>query len=138
MIKTFLFPKAISDRTISISLLILRVVFGALFMVHGWTKLSNFDATVEAFGQMGMGGSIAVYFAIFGEFFCGLGILTGFLFRLALIPAIITMLVAFFGVTGMDITGGGEMSALYLAVFVALYITGAGKYSVDGFVAKRI
>lgn len=137
MIKRFLFPTAINTNNVSIGLLILRIVFGGmLFMNHGLVKLMNFNAIAPEF----MGGKFALGLAVFAEFFCAAGIIVGLLHRLALIPLIITMSVAFFVAHGAKLTGegNGEMALVYLAVFVTLFIIGAGKYSIDNYIAKKI
>lgn len=137
MIKGFLFPKSNSDFGISFALLLLRVVVGALLMTHGWGKLTNFDQTVAGFEQMGMGGTLQAGLAVFAEFFCGIGIITGFLFRLALIPPIILLSVAFFVVHGGS-PAEGELAVLYLITFIALFIAGPGKYSIDRYIGGKL
>jgi len=68
-----------------------------------------------------------------------LGIVTGLLYRLALIPVIINMSVAFFMAHGARLVGehNGELAFLYLVVFVVLIFAGPGKYAIDGFFAKK-
>ncbi len=131
MIKNFLFPKNSYNDITSIAILLLRLSFAGMLITHGWGKLSNFDATAQAFSQMG--GSIAAYLVVFAEFFCAMGVVAGLLYRLALIPIIINMSVAFFVAHGAKLTGenNGEMAFLYLIVFVVLILTGPGKYAID-------
>lgn len=136
-VKTFLFPRTIKEANTSFALLLMRLAIGGMFMTHGWAKLTNFDATAASFEQMGMGGTVGAALAVFAEFFCGLGIVTGTLFRLALIPPIITMCMAFFAVHAGN-PMEGELALIYLIVFVAMMIIGPGKYSVDRFVANRL
>ena len=49
-----------------------------------------------------------------------------------LCPLAITMFVAFFVVHGDDPFRDKELAFLYLACFTALVMTGAGRYSIDG------
>ncbi|MCL2097621.1 MAG: DoxX family protein [Bacteroidales bacterium] len=139
MIQKFLFPKNTHNTPISIILLILRIAFAGMLLTHGWFKLTHFEATVNSFSAMGMGGSIAAGLAVFAEFFCALGIIVGLLYRLALIPVIITMSVAFFAVKGGRLIGAdnGELAFLYLIVFVVLLLAGSGKYALDNFFTKK-
>lgn len=139
MFKRFLFPIPATGYINSIGLLVLRVVFGGLMMTHGWGKLTNFAATAEGFEQMGMMGGVGAGLAIFAEFFCAMGVIVGLLYRLALIPLVVTMSVAFFMVHGAAISGehSGEMPLLYLATFVALFIMGPGKYAVDTWIGQQ-
>ncbi len=137
MIQKFLFPKNTYNTSASIALLILRVAFAAAFMTHGWVKLTHFDATVQNFAPMG--GAVTAVLVTFAEFFCSIGVMTGFLYRLALIPMIIDMTVAFLLAHGARLTGenNGEMAFLYLIGFIALMIMGTGKYAVDQFLVKK-
>ena len=137
MIQKFLFPKNTYNTATSIALLVLRVAFASMLLTHGWSKLTNFEATVQYFSSMG--GCITAGLVIFAEFFCALGVIAGLLYRLALIPMIITMFVAFFVANGGRLLGegNGELAFLYLIVFIVLMLTGSGKYALDNFFAKK-
>ncbi len=137
MIKNFLFPKNTHNNLTSIALLVLRIAFAGMLMTHGWAKLTNFEAIAQNFAAMG--GSIAAVLVVFAEFFCAAGVIVGLLYRLALIPMIINMSVAFFVAHGARLTGeqNGELAFLYLIVFVVLIITGPGKYALDRFLSKE-
>lgn len=104
-----------------------------MLIVHGWAKLSNFEATAQSFTEMG--GAPVLGLVIFAEVFCALGVVVGLLYRLALIPMIINMFVAFFVAHGGRLTGegNGELAFLYLVVFIVLVLTGPGKYAIDNF-----
>lgn len=75
--------------------------------------------------------------SIFGELVCGLAFVFGFLTRLALLPMIFTMIVAFTTVFGGSISAG-ELPFLYLIIFVLSWFAGAGKFSVDGIIRSKI
>ena len=137
MLQKLLFPKNTHGTVTSITLLVLRVAFGGMLLTHGWSKLTNFEAAAQNFSAMG--GCIAVGLVIFAEFFCALGVIAGLFYRLALIPVIATMLVAFFIAHGAKLvgTGNGELSFLYLIVFSVLMFAGSGKYALDNFFAKK-
>ncbi len=138
MIKNFIFPKNTHNTITSIALVILRIAFAGMLAIHGWGKLSNFEVTAQMFAPMG--GTIAAVLAIFAEFFCALGVVVGLLYKLALIPMIINMSVAFFIAHGAKLTGeqNGEMAFLYLIVFVVLILTGPGKFALDNILSKFI
>ena len=137
MIQKFLFPKNSYDTATSIALLVLRVAFAGMLLTHGWSKLTNFEATVQYFSAMG--GCIAAGLVVFAEFFCALGVIVGLLCRLALIPVIITMFTAFFIAKGGRLfgDGNGELAFLYMIVFIVLMLTGSGKYALDIFFTKK-
>ena len=72
-------------------------------MTHGLDKFSNFSTYVMQFPPMfGMSPSMALSMAIFAELICAALVVLGLFTRLALIPLIITMSVAFFMVHAMD------------------------------------
>ena len=139
MIYKFLFPSNPNSTGASLFLLILRVFFGLLLMNHGIQKWSNFQELSAAFPDpLGVGSPLSLGLAIFGELACSLAFIFGFLYRLAMIPMIFTMGMAFFVIHGNDPFSVKELAFIYLVVFVLMYIAGPGKYSIDHFIAKAI
>lgn len=121
----------------SFLLLIIRVFFGILFFVHGVDKMMNFDLLSETFPSvLGLGSYMTLMVSIFCEFCCSLFLIAGLLVRLIMIPMIVSMGVAFFDVHDAMLPEG-ELSLIYLVVFVVLYITGPGRYSVDYLLDKK-
>lgn len=122
-------------RSVDVALLVMRVWFGASMLVlHGWGKLTNFSGTAEKFADpIGIGVKASVAGAIFGEAICAALLVLGLFTRIAALGAGFTMFVAFWIVHGRALSGpgSGEMAFLYLAAFVTLFISGAGKYSLD-------
>lgn len=132
----FLFPSKPDDTAISLLLLALRILFGMLLLAHGiqkWTNYENMSATFP--DPLGVGSSVSLGLAIFGELACSIGFIFGALYRLAMIPMIFTMCVAFFVVHGNDPFAAKELAFVYLVVFVLMYITGPGKFSLDRFIS---
>ena len=137
MIKKVLSAK-LNDRQINISLLILRVTAGVLMAHHGYQKLSNFSSIEQKFMEfMGLSKTISLELVVFAEFFCSLLLIAGLATRFALVPLIITMIVAVFQAHSGEIFGDGEMAFLYLAVYVTLLLKGAGKYSADHYLFSK-
>lgn len=135
----FLFPSKPDGTAISILLLAVRVLFGTLLAMHGLQKLSNFAELSPSFPDpMGVGNALSLSLAIFGELFCSLGFIFGALYRLALIPMIFTMGVVVFSVLGSAPFSAKELPLIYLSVFIIMYITGPGKYSVDRLIAVLV
>ena len=64
------------------------------------------------------------------------GFILGTFYRLCLIPMIFTMCIAFFVIHAGDPLTEKELSLMYLTLFILLFITGPGKYSVDGMIRK--
>ena len=137
MLYRFLFPSKPSDNATSALLLIVRIVFGVLLMSHGIQKWSNFSEMSAVFPDpLGVGGSISLSLAIFGELFCSMAFIVGFLYRLAMIPMTFTMLVAFFVIHANDPFSVKELAFVYLIVFVLMYIAGPGKFSIDRWIGN--
>ena len=130
----FLFPAKSCSAKASGILLASRMIFGGLLFSHGIAKWSNFDTMSTMFPDpLGIGSSASLSLAIFGEVICSLGF-----YRLALIPMIFTMCIAFFVIHGADPFAVKELALVYLAIFVLMYIAGPGNYSVDRLIAKKI
>lgn len=133
-----LFPTKIESTKTSLILLASRLVFGLTFASHGLDKLQHFTDTAAHFpAPFGMSGELAVTLSIFGELICGVAFALGFLTRLALLPMIFTMTVAFTAVHGGSVSGG-ELAFLYLVIFVLSWFAGAGRYSVDGLIGSKL
>ncbi|GAB6982340.1 DoxX family protein [Prevotella dentasini] len=134
----YLFPTEKESAKFAVLLLLSRVVFGLLFASHGLEKLLNFSATAPHFPDpIGFGSDVALALSIFGELACGIAFALGFLTRLALLPMIFTMIVAFITVHGGSIHDG-ELAFLYLVIFVLSWLAGPGSCSVDGLIGRRL
>ncbi|WP_298712861.1 DoxX family protein [Chitinophaga sp.] len=126
-----------SNAGISLSLLLLRLLFGGLIMTHGWPKLVNFSTYAQKFADpFGLGKTASLGLTIFAEFFCGALVLVGLLTRVATIPLIICFLVIVFMIHGQDPLHDKEVAIMFLTGFVTLLIAGPGKYSLDGALGK--
>lgn len=139
MIYRFLFPQKPDTAKISALLLAARIIFGLLFLSHGIQKWSNFHELSSVFPDpLGVGHSVSLGMAIFAELACSIGVIFGVLYRLALIPMIFTMLMAFCVIHRNDAFSEKELALAYLVVFVFLFITGPGKYALDRIIGKVI
>jgi putative oxidoreductase len=137
-----LFSTRCSDTSFNIATLLLRLGFGLLMLLnHGYSKLSNYPGMLQKFKDPTglLSNSVALAMTVFAEFFCAAFIILGLFTRLACIPLIIAMGVAFFIVHNGKFApgpGSGEMALLYLTAFLALLFTGPGKISLDRFIGK--
>lgn len=132
-----LFSTKYSDRSISLSLLLLRLAVGGLMIPHGYKKLMNFANKSSGFTDpFGIGGPASMSLVIFAEFFCAGLIVLGLLTRLASIPLIIAMSVALFISHNGQVFGEGEKAALFLAGYLILLFAGPGKISADKLIGK--
>jgi putative oxidoreductase len=112
--------------------LLLRLIFGGLFIYHGYTKIASFDEILPHFKDIiGIGSKLSFILVIFAEFFCGLLVFLGFLTRLTVIPIFITMFVAYFIAHADDPFQNKELALVFLLLSIVIFISGSGKYSLD-------
>ena len=128
-----LFSVTHTSGTTSLALLIARFGIAALMLTHGIPKLGMLlsGEPVQFLPFMGLSAKFSLGLAVFAEVICSVFLLVGFATRLALIPLIITMLVAVFVVHAADPFSSKEPGFQYLLVYIVLLIMGGGKYSVD-------
>jgi putative oxidoreductase len=135
------------DTDDSTAIAILRLVLGLVFFAHGAQKMLGwfggygFSGTMGFFtGAMHIPAPLA-FLAIAAEFFGGLGLILGFLTRMAAFGIAVNMLVAitavhstfgfFMNWSGTQRGEGFEYHLLVLAMTAFLMIRGAGAFSVD-------
>lgn len=119
-------------QNVEIGLFFLRIVFGSLMISHGFGKFENLMMGKTGFlDPIGIGSTSSLVLVVFAEFFCAILLVIGLFSRVVLIPLIITMIVAFFIFHGADPLADKELSLTYLVVFIGLFITGPGRYSID-------
>jgi putative oxidoreductase len=119
-------------------LLLLRIGVSCLMLTHGLPKLQKVLSGNFAFGDpLGLGSGVSLTLAALAEVGGSLLILVGAATRLAVLPLIVTMLVAAFVAHADDPFGKKELPLLYLFSYSLLLLAGAGKYSVDGLLSQR-
>ena len=131
----------------SIATTIVRLALGLVFFAHGAQKMLGwfggfgFTGTMGFFtGTMHIPAPLA-FLAICAEFFGGLGLIFGFLTRIAVLGIATNMVVAiatvhrafgfFMNWNGTQRGEGFEFHLLVLAIAAFLLIRGAGAFSVD-------
>ena len=138
MLYNFLFPQTFRGKGVSFLILCVRLFFGVLFFMHGLDKMTNFNELSLTFPDvLGFGSYMSLMLSIFAEFCCSLFLMAGLLVRVMLVPMIIAMAVAFFDVHDAMMPEG-ELSLIYLIVFVILYLTGPGRFSLDCIIDMRL
>lgn len=136
-----LFSTRASDSAFAIATLLLRLGFGGLLLInHGWHKLTHYAEMQRQFGDpLGLGSTVSLALVVFAEFFCAAFVILGLFTRLACIPVIIAMGVAFFKVHQMKYgagPGSGQSALIFLIAFLAILFTGPGKFSLDRLIGK--
>lgn len=128
-----IFNVAQAPNPTDIALLIARAGIAALMLTHGVPKLLMLfsGGPVQFPAVFGMSAGLSLALTVFAEVLCSIFLLIGFATRLAVIPLAITMLVAVFIIHASDPLLVKESGLHYLLVYVALFLAGSGKYSVD-------
>jgi putative oxidoreductase len=122
--------------SLDLGLLLLRLWFGlSLLILHGWPKLMGFSQMAGSFPDpLGVGSRVSLILALIGEVLCSVLLVLGLFTRAAALGGAITMGVAFAMVHQLTLRGenSGELAYAYLGVFLALFLAGAGRFSMDG------
>lgn len=149
--------RSLTDRlfatTDSVPLLITRLGLGLVILPHGLQKMfgwfggGGFSATMESFtAQMGIP-VIFAFLAIMAEFLGSLGLIFGFLSRIAAFGILCNMTVAallvhlpvgfFMNWSGQLQGEGYEFHLLAIALALSVIVGGAGRFSIDRNVFNR-
>ena len=123
-----------SKKALDTALFVLRIVLGALFIMHGYGKLFGNTPGMDAFTGMvaALKFPIPVFFAYaaaLSEFFGGIAILLGVFTKFFATLIAIVMLVAIIGVKKSHFPSADVETAL-LAIAIALQLVGPGAYSI--------
>lgn len=148
-----MFRRIISTDPHNIALAIPRLVMGIVFFAHGaqkvfgWFGGYGFSGTMGFFAHdLGIPAPFA-FLAICAEFLGGLGMIVGFLSRIAAFGIACNMLVAvtmvhhrfgfFMNWAGNQKGEGFEFHLLALAITAAIMLAGAGALSIDGSLSRN-
>lgn len=135
----FLFPYKSYPASVNIMLVVLRLLFGGLLMWHGLAKIADFESLLGSFPDpLGIGTRMSLYLTIFAEVFCSVGVILGAFYRLALLPIIFAMAIALLVVHRGQPLAARELALVFEAMFVLLFIMGAGRYSLDNIIATLL
>jgi putative oxidoreductase len=118
-----------------------RLLLAALFLIFGWRKLTDYSGTVSQMVQEGLPVPIlAALVAIFMELPVAFTVAVGVFTRLsAVLLFFYTLGTALIGHRYWTLTGSKKIDSMdgflknlsIMGGFLLLYITGAGKYSID-------
>jgi putative oxidoreductase len=120
---------------------LMRIIWGSLFMIEGWQKFSDIASTVSFYQSLHIPApEFMVYLSASAEFFCGTLMVLGLFTRLAMIPLIITMIVAiatdpahakFLHSSGQTETFLAQIPLVFLYACLMTMVFGPGKWSLD-------
>lgn len=129
-LKCFMQPYAL-PKGASYALLLVRLVVGVAFIMHGWGKIQT------PFSWMGPDApvpGVLQLLAALSEFGGGIALILGLLTSLAMLGMACTMAVAVHMhavIKGDPFVGGYELAAVYLVLAVMFIVVGPGKFAVD-------
>lgn len=116
----------------SLASLILRLSFGGMMLGHGHGKFERLISSDTSFADpIGVGEFPTLVLAVLAEFVSPTLLIVGFKTRWATILPALTMLVAAFIIHLDDPWRKQEFPLLFFFGFLAIYLLGSGKYSLD-------
>ena len=126
-----------------LGLLIIRLMVGLLMAFYGYEKLIHFSemAASEFWAKnvnfLGLSGGTPLALTIFAEFFCSVFLILGIFTRVSLFFLIFCMAYIFLVIFPFSIVDKGDNgyhfndAFVYFAIYLGLFFTGPGKYSLD-------
>lgn len=134
-----LFNTNYNHRGLDFVLLILRIGIAGLMLSHGIPKLETLLAggEIKFMNPIGLGDTATLALAVFAEVICSVLILLGLAVRLAVLPLMVTMLMAIFIIHGNDGLSEKELAIHYLLTYVVLLFAGGGRLSIDSLISQK-
>lgn len=129
---TTLLSSLSSDRWFDSAILFMRIFIGAMMLTHGIGKLQNYNAIVNSFPDpLGIGSAASFTLITLIEVGCSVLIIMGLFTRLATLPLIFGMYVATFIAFPEKTFAEGELSFVYMGIYIMLLVSGGGRYALD-------
>lgn len=133
------FGKAWEKKLMQWGWLILRVLVALLMLRHGYGKLTNFAQIAPNFPALFfLSSSVGLFLVVMAEFFASITLALGLLTRWSAFLGFFTMMTVVFVVDLKEPFSEKELAILYVACYLFFMFAGAGKYSLDYFINKKI
>jgi len=126
------------DLLNSIGILLLRIGAGSLLLFgHGLPKLMHWTERASRFpNPIGLGSEVSFSLVVFAEVVCTAAVMLGVATRVAAAPIVFFLLVGAFVQNGADPFAEKELALVYLVPFLALTMTGGGRYALDTLILR--
>lgn len=125
------------EWSLDLGLLLLRLSC-SLMLLHGWAKFQNFSKDAADWPDpFHVGHTMSFALTVFAELFCTVFVMLGLFTRFALIPLIICLVVIVWVIHREDPFSDKEHGLLYLLSYLALMLTGPGKFSLDRLFGRK-
>ena len=119
--------------------LMMRLGVGGFMLTHGIPKFERYiNGDLQFADPFGLGAEPSLLLVILAEVFCSVLIIIGLITRLATIPLMIVMATAALIVHDADPFNKKELALMYLLGYVAIFLLGSGKFSVDYIITKAM
>ncbi|WP_330442826.1 DoxX family protein [Flavobacterium sp. C4GT6] len=135
----WIFDTTRDKRLYNFVLFLIRITIALFMLTHGLKKIDLLlsNEPIQFADPFGIGATASLMLTVFAEVVCSALLILGLATRLAVLPLIITMVVAVFMIHGSDGFERQELGSIYLMVYVLLLITGSGKYSLDHLICRK-
>jgi putative oxidoreductase len=138
-----LFLNSSNAINLDLGLLIIRLIIGILMAFYGFEKMSHFnemaasDFWTKNVSFLGVSGKTPLALTIFAELICSALLIIGLFSRFALFTLMFCMAYIFLVIFPLSILDKGDNgykfndAFVYFVVYLGLFFTGVGKYSLD-------
>lgn len=127
----------VGNFAFNVATLFLRLFAGGMMLTHGIGKIMNFETLVQSFPDpIGLGSAMTLTLITTVEVAFSAFLIIGLFTRLSAIPLIVAMSVAAFLTYPAFSLTHSELAIIYLGVYVAIFLVGPGKFSVDYLIAR--
>lgn len=118
--------------------ILLRLALGAVFIFHGYGKITGIEGTIGFFDKVGIPvAGFSAWLVAIVEFLGGILVLVGFFTRISAGLIAIVMAVAMLTVKfSQGFVGGWEFDFVLFMIAISLVILGDGEYSIAKMVKK--
>ena len=127
-----------SSLNTDLASLLLRLIFGGMFIYYGYMKIDMFNQYASMFPDyLGLGHKPTYMLVTFFEFMGGILLVLGLQTRMAIVPIFIIMVVAYFVAHKNDTFIVKQIVFVYMLLSIVVFILGSGKFSMDRLLFRK-